>query len=78
MKTGFFDEAPGVKSSIRLNSFIVLLFLIGFDILLSRSETFVIDSMFITFNFVLLTAIFVPKYLQKFAETKKNGVINNI
>ena len=31
MKTGFFEEKEGVKSSTRLNSFILLFALIGLD-----------------------------------------------
>ncbi len=75
MKTGFLEEAPGVKSSIRLNSLILLFFFMGFNTLMALSDAFVIDSMFVTYNFVLLIAIFVPKYLQKFAEVKKNGEV---
>ena len=33
MKTGFFEESPGVKSSTRLNSFILLWFFIAFNIM---------------------------------------------
>jgi hypothetical protein len=70
MKTGFFEEAPGVKSSSRLSSFILLFFLMAFDIMLSRLEGFVIDYNFIGFNFLLLIAIFAPRYLHKLAELK--------
>ena len=70
MKTGFFEEKEGVKSSTRLNSFILLLFLIGFNLMLSRLEGFKIDANFITFNIVLLIGVFAPKYLHKLAEMK--------
>ena len=68
--TGFFEEAPGVKSSTRLFSFLVMLFLFAFNILLSISEGFSIDYNFILFNFIILIAIFTPKYLHKLAERK--------
>lgn len=70
MKAGFFEEEEGVKSSTRLSSFILLFFLIAFDILLSRSEGFVIEYNFTLFNFLMLIGIFAPKYLHKLAELK--------
>ncbi len=70
MKTGFFEEKEGVKSSTRLNSFILVFFLMGFDILLTQLDNFVIDANFITFNLLMLIAIFAPKYLHKLAEMK--------
>jgi len=70
MKTGFFEEFPEVKSSTRLNSFLLLIFLMGFDCLLSQVEGFIIDYNFILFNFLLLIGIFAPKYLHKIAESK--------
>lgn len=69
-KTGFFEEAEGVKSSTRLSSFILLFFLIGFDILLSMTDGFVIEYNFTMFNLLILIAIFAPKYLHKLAELK--------
>ena len=70
-KTGFFEEKEGVKSSTRLNSFILLLFLIGFDILLTQTTSFKIDVNFISFNFLMLIGVFTPKFLHKLAELKK-------
>jgi hypothetical protein len=70
IKTGFFEEAPGVKSSTRLNSFILLFFLMGFDIALALTTGFIIDYNFILFNIVMLTGAFTPKYLSKIAELK--------
>jgi len=75
-KTGFFEESEGVKSSTRLNSFILLFFLMGFDLLMMRLANFSIDSNFIGFNFLILIAIFAPKYLHKIAELKSgNGKV---
>jgi hypothetical protein len=72
-KVGFFEESPGVKSSTRLNSFILLFFLMGFDIALALTTGFVIDYNFILFNIVMLTGAFTPKYLNKLAELKFNS-----
>ena len=71
MKTGFFEEKEGVKSSTRLNSFILLFFLMGFDAMLTTLDNFAIDANFIGFNFLILLAIFAPKYLHKLVELKK-------
>jgi hypothetical protein len=74
-KVGFFDEKKkGVRSSTRLNSFILLFFMMGFNILLSQTEGFKIDSSFIVFNFLLLIGIFAPKYLHKIAESKLSDI----
>ncbi len=69
--TGFFEEKEGVKSSTRLNSFILLWALIGLDAGLLLYTKVPIDANFITFNFLLLIAVFAPKYLHKLAELKK-------
>jgi hypothetical protein len=68
MKTGFLEESPGVKSSIRLMSLIVLLFTLGFvymHVIYNRQP---IDANFIALVTLLLTAAFVPKVLQKNSE----------
>lgn len=70
MKVGFFEEKEGIKSSTRLNSFILLFFLMGFDAMLTTLANFVIDANFISFNLLILIAIFAPKYLHKLAELK--------
>jgi len=75
-KIGFFEETEGVKSSTRLNSFMLLLFLMGFDIMLAQTPTFALDYNFIFFNFVGLLGVFTPKYLHKLAESKL-GTIKN-
>lgn len=70
MKTGFFEEKQGVKSSTRLFSFILLIALIGFDFALIFTTHFTIDYSFTMFNFLMLIAVFAPKYLHKIAESK--------
>ncbi len=73
MKVGFFEEKEGIKSSTRLNSFILLFALIGLDagwLLFVEHTQNPIDANFIGFNFLLLLAIFAPKYLHKLAELK--------
>jgi hypothetical protein len=69
-KTGYFEERPGVKSSTRVNSFILLLFMMAFDILLALTPGFILGYNFVLFNLVLLIGVFAPKYLQKLVETK--------
>lgn len=69
-KVGFFEEKPGVKSSTRLNSFLLLLFLMAFDASLSFATGFIIDYNFILFNLMILLGVFAPKYLHKIAEVK--------
>lgn len=68
-KTGFFEEAPGQKSSTRLFSFVLLLFFVAFNLLYAiRKE--LIDFNFIFYMTIILIGIFAPKYLQKIAELK--------
>ena len=67
-KSGFFEEAPGRKSSTRLFSFLLLLFFMVFNLLwLTRTENG-IDGNYLLFNILMLVGIFVPKYLHKIAE----------
>jgi len=67
-KVGFFYEKLGVKSSTRLNSFILLWAFILFNLIYFLNAG-VIEMNFILFDFVLLIGIFAPKYLAKLAET---------
>lgn len=67
MKTGFFEESPGVRSSTRLNSFLLLLFFCAFNLLWIRGKTDMTNNI-ILFDLLALVAIFVPKYLHKIAE----------
>lgn len=69
-KTGFFEEAPGKKSSTRLFSFILLLLFVFINAMRSISQDCEFDFNFITFDLILLVGIFAPKYLQKVAELK--------
>jgi len=68
-KTGFFEEKPDVKSSTRLNSFLLLLcfFILNIIYFLGKEP---IEMNFILFDFVLLIGIFAPKYLHKIAESQ--------
>lgn len=71
-KTGFLEEKPGVKSSTRLYSLLLLIFLFIFDIALVVSNGGELDYNFIFFNFVALLGVFTPKALHKIAEMKLN------
>ena len=66
---GFFEEKQGVKSSTRLNSFILLIFYCIFTTYWAFSNN-KIDSNYIIFSFIILIAVFAPKYLHKLAEIK--------
>ena len=75
MKVGFFEEAENVKSSMRLMSFLLLLFMFLFDTIfivgqIQLGEVPKIDMNFIMINLVFLVGVFAPKYLQKLAELK--------
>jgi hypothetical protein len=72
MITKFFEEKPGVKSSTRLFSFILLWFLIVFDLAFLLTKGFVLDYNFTMFNFLMLIGVFAPKFLHKLAENKLN------
>ncbi len=66
-KVGFFYEKSGVKSSTRLNSFILLWACILFNLIYFLGDG-AIEMNFILFDFVMLIGIFIPKYLAKIAE----------
>ena len=70
VKTGFFQESPGVYSSMRLMSFIALLAALWFGHLTIRCQNpetgIYITSMF-------LIAAFAPKTISKFVESR-NGL----
>jgi hypothetical protein len=70
-KIGFFEEKPGVKSSTRLNSFILLVFFIVFNLMWKHGEND-IDGNILIFNLIILVGIFAPKYLHKMVEMKLN------
>lgn len=72
---GFFEEKEGVKSSMRLMSFLLLLFMFVFDFgfmvgQIQLGKVPQLDMNFIIMNFVFLIGVFAPKYLQKIAELK--------
>ena len=68
MKTGFFEEAPGVKSAMRLQSFIALF--IGGGIACFAIGTKQLDVNVIAITTLFIVAAFVPKAIQKYAEIK--------
>jgi hypothetical protein len=75
MKVGFFEEKEGVKSMMRLLSyqlewFFFLINIIYFWLNALSEKGITIDKYFIVFDLILLIGIFVPKYLQKIAESK--------
>ena len=69
MKVGFFEEEEGVKSSTRLNSFILLLFFRAFNLLWLNGGNDLTGN-FLLFDGLLLVGIFAPKYLHKLVEMK--------
>jgi hypothetical protein len=69
MKTGYFEEAPGVKSNMRLQSFIALW--IGAIIAVFAIATKQLDVNVIAIVTLFIVAAFVPKAVQKFAEIKQ-------
>ena len=80
-KTGFFEETAGVKSFIRLSSFILLIFFIIANLLmlgaiikalLHGCELPKIDENFLWFDTILLVFVFFPKVAQKLIEVKFN------
>ena len=75
-QTGFFEEKPGVKSSTRLYSFLLLLFFMVFNFYaLNMEQGMTLDLQM--FDFILLIAIFAPKYLHKVAELKDFTAMRN-
>lgn len=69
-KVGFLEESEGQKSSMRLFSFILLMFFCVFNIFYVTQRECEIDFNFIFYNTVILIGVFAPKYLQKLAELK--------
>lgn len=74
-KIGFFEEAPGHKSSMRMFSFLLLMFFIVFNIVYVTKTTCQLDFNFIFYMTIVLIGVFAPKYLQKLAELKL-GTLN--
>ena len=67
-KIGFFEEESGVKSIMRLMSFIALLVAIAISVLVLINDQLNSNSMILIGSFI--TAAFAPKAVQKFAESK--------
>ncbi|KKM79015.1 hypothetical protein LCGC14_1354160 [marine sediment metagenome] len=67
MKTGFFEESEGVKSSTRLNSFILLWAFIGFNALWLHGGNDITGNL-LMLDTLLLIGVFAPKYIHKLAE----------
>lgn len=67
-KTGFFEEAPGQKSSMRLFSGVLLAFFCAFNFYYIRHHD--LSDTVIVFDLVLLTGVFAPKYMQKVIELR--------
>lgn len=72
-KTGFFEEKPGHKSSTRLNSFLLLIFFMVFNLYYVVSNSCDLDTDIIMFDVIMLTGVFAPKYMHKVAEIKSFG-----
>lgn len=72
-KTGFFEERPGVKSSTRLNSFILLLAFIGFNFMWLYGGNDLSGNL-ILFDALMLVGIFAPKHLAKIVEAKVGSI----
>jgi len=66
MKTGFFEEKPGQRSSMRLYSFISLL--TGCSIAIYSVVTKQLDINTISLITMFVVGCFAPKAVQKFAE----------
>lgn len=66
-KIGFFEESEGVRSMTRLMSFLLLIFFFLLNAIYFMGNGQV-DYNFISFDFMLLLAIFTPKLIQKYAE----------
>ena len=69
MKVGFFEEKEGVKSSTRLNSFILLLAFIGFNAMWLYGGNDLTGNLLLL-DALLLVGVFAPKYLHKIVELK--------
>ena len=61
----FLKESSGKDSLIRLQSFFTLLF--AFAIIVYQ---IIVERVFLELDILLITAAFVPKYLQKYAENR--------
>ncbi len=72
-RVGFLEEKPGVKSSMRLFSLMLLCFFIYFNTFYIQHHD--INETLCWFDGVLLVGVFAPKYLQKLVELKLGNVV---
>jgi hypothetical protein len=72
-RVGFLEEKPGVKSSMRLFSLILLAFfcIVNFTYLAHHD----INETLCWFDGVLLVGVFAPKTLQKLLELKMGNIV---
>ena len=68
-KIGFFEEDQGVRSHMRLQSFIALMAGVGISIFAVVTKQLDVNLIALVTMFVV--AAFAPKAVQKFAEIKK-------
>jgi hypothetical protein len=80
-QTGFFEETAGVKSLMRLQSFLVLLFFFVVNLLILATQIKAlskgcelpqINDNFLWLDVIILTYAFFPKVAQKLIEAKFN------
>jgi len=69
-KTNYLEEGPGQKSSTRLKTFLLLIFLMALDFVLVTRDAFTVDVYFIALNGVILDYIFRPQKAHKVIENK--------
>lgn len=78
-KTGFFDEAPNVKSNMRLMSFLLLLFFIAYHLPFGMANAKAVQAGTavatmsdnqLWFDLIVLVFVFIPKAAQKIIELK--------
>ena len=70
METKYFEESPGEKSSTRLKTFLLLLFLFALDIVLVTCTETTVTVYFILLNGVILDYVFRPQKAHKILENK--------
>lgn len=81
-KVDFLEEAPGVKSSTRRNSWFLLWFFFTFNVLMGctigyvkvkhpDSSTIDLTTFLLTWDALILTGVFAPKYLHKKEEVSQ-------
>jgi len=78
-KTGFFEEAPGSKSHMRLMSFLLLMFFISYHLPFGIANAKAVQAGVsvatlsdnqLWFDLMVLVFVFIPKAAQKIIELK--------